>query len=106
MQMAMGNNAALAGMFFPDAALGEIAPDAFADLIFVDYQSPTPVSAENLPWHVIFGFESSMVTTTIVAGKVLMNDRKLTTLDEADIAARARALAKKVWKRYQDKFRT
>ncbi len=106
MQMAMGNNAALAHVHFPDAVIGEIAPDAFADLIFVDYQSPTPVSAGNLPWHVIFGFESSMVTTTIVAGKVLMKDRMLTTLDEADIAARARALAKKVWQRYQDKFRT
>ncbi len=105
-QMAVENNAALANIFFPDAPIGQIKPDAFADLIFVDYQSPTPVTAENLPWHVIFGFESGMVTTTIVGGKILMQDRELTTLDEAEIASRARERAKKVWKRYQDKFRT
>ncbi len=105
-QMAIENNAALAHVFFPNAPIGQIAPDAFADLIFVDYQSPTPVSAENLPWHVIFGFEPGMVTTTIVAGKVLMKDRELTMLDEAEVAGRARERAKKVWKRYQDKFRT
>jgi cytosine/adenosine deaminase-related metal-dependent hydrolase len=80
-------------------------PDAYADLIFVDYHSPTPLSAENLPWQIIFGFESSMVTTTIVGGKLLMKDRKLLTLDEAQIAARARELATKVWKRYEGQFR-
>jgi putative selenium metabolism protein SsnA len=105
MQMAVENNAALANVFFPAATIGEIAPDAFADLIFVDYHSPTPVSADNLPWHVIFGFEPGMVTTTIVAGKVLMQDRELTTLDEAEIAARARERARKVWKRYEERSR-
>jgi putative selenium metabolism protein SsnA len=104
-QMAVQNNAALAHVFFPQAPFGEIVPDAYADLIFVDYHSPTPLSAENLPWQIIFGFESSMVTTTIVCGKLLMKDRKLLTLDEAQIAARARELATKVWKRYEGQFR-
>jgi putative selenium metabolism protein SsnA len=104
-QMAIQNNSALAGMFFADAPLGLIVPGALADLIFVDYQSPTPVMAGNLPWHIIFGFQPGMVTTTIVAGKVLMRDRRLLTLDEAEIAARARELSPKVWKRYEDKFK-
>jgi len=105
-QMAVHNNAALANLFFPAALIGRIAPGAVADLIFVDYQPPTPLTAENLPWHILFGFQSSMVTTTIVAGKVLMRDRELVVLDEARIAARARELAPNVWKRYQDKFKT
>jgi cytosine/adenosine deaminase-related metal-dependent hydrolase len=105
-QMAVHNNAALANLFFPAAPIGRIAPGAVADLIFVDYQPPTPLTAENLPWHILFGFQSSMVTTTIVAGKVLMRDRELVVLDEARIAARARELAPNVWKRYQDKFKT
>ncbi len=104
-QMAIQNNSALAGIFFPEAPLGQIVPGAFADLIFVDYHSPTPVAAGNLPWHIIFGFQQGMVTTTMVAGKVLMRDRQLLTLDEAEIAARARELAPKVWKRYEDKFK-
>jgi len=43
-----------------------------------------------------------MVTTTIVAGKVLMRDRKLITLNEEEIAARGRELAQRVWQRYPD----
>ncbi len=100
-QMAIYNNAALANVFFPAAPIGQVTPGAFADLIFVDYKSPTAVTADNLPWHVIFGFQQSMVTTTIVAGKVLMKDRELVTLDESRIAARARELSAKAWRRYQ-----
>lgn len=105
-KMAIYNNAALANVFFPMAPIGQISLGSFADLIFVDYQSPTEVTIDNLPWHIIFGFQQSMVTTTIVAGKVLMKDRELVTLDEARIAARARELSSKVWKRYQDKFKS
>ncbi|HUH97530.1 MAG TPA: putative aminohydrolase SsnA [Anaerolineales bacterium] len=104
-EMAISNNAALANVFFPSAPIGQLVPGAFADLILVDYQSPTQLTPENLPWHIIFGFQPGMITTTIAGGKVLMKDRKLLTLDEAEIAARARELASKVWKRYQDKFK-
>ncbi|HMU93645.1 MAG TPA: amidohydrolase family protein, partial [Anaerolineales bacterium] len=101
-QMAVYNNAALANQFFPAAPLGQITQGAFADLIFVDYHPYTPLTAGNLPWQIIFGFQQSMVTTTIAAGKVLMKDRELLTLDEAEIAARAREIAPRIWKRYEE----
>jgi putative selenium metabolism protein SsnA len=100
-RIATTNNARLAGSFFPEAPLGQISPGAHADLIFVDYHPHTPVTAGNLPWQIIFGFHESMVTTTIVAGKVLMRDRQLLTLDEAKIASEARRLAPAVWERYE-----
>jgi putative selenium metabolism protein SsnA len=99
-EMAVTNNAALANVFFPQAALGVLAPGAFADLIFVDYHPTTPLTAGNLPWHILFGFEPSMVTTTICGGRVLMKDRQLLFLDEAAITARSRELAAGVWKRF------
>ena len=105
-EMAIYNNAALAAEYFPAVPIGEIWQSAYADLIFVDYQPPTPLNAGNLPWHILFGFQPAMVTTTIVAGKVLMRDRELTTLDEEEILARARELSKKVWRRYEEQFRT
>lgn len=101
-QMAVYNNAALANQFFPAAPIGQIAKGAFADLIFVDYHPFTPITAGNLPWHIIFGFQQSMVTTTIVAGKVLMKDRQLLTLDEEEIAARAREIAPRIWEKYEE----
>jgi len=100
-QMAIYNNAALANVFFPSAMMGQLIPGAFADIIFVDYQPNTPLTAGNLPWHIIFGVQQSMVTTTIVAGKVLMKDRELLTLNEKEISAKAREIAPKVWERYQ-----
>jgi putative selenium metabolism protein SsnA len=101
-QMAVRNNSDLASRFFPSASVGVIEPGAHADLIFVDYHPTTPLSSDNLPWHILFGFHESMVTSTIVAGQVLMHERELLTLDEAEITARSRALAPAVWDRYRE----
>ncbi len=101
-KMGVYNNASLVGSFFPEARLGALVEGAHADLIFVDYHSHTPLTPGNLPWHIVFGFHESMVTTTIVAGRVLMRDRKPLTLDEEAIAAEARELAPGVWERYAE----
>lgn len=103
-QMAIYNNARLAGSYFAEAPLGVIKPGAHADLIFVDYQPFTPLTADNLPWQIIFGFHESMVTTTMVAGKLLMHKRELLSMDEKEIARRARQLAPAVWERYNRQF--
>ncbi len=100
-RIAVQNNAALANQFFPSVPVGVIERGAHADLILVDYHPTTPLTVDNLPWHILFGFRDSMVTSTIVAGKLLMRDRELLTLDEAEITARSRELAPKTWDRYQ-----
>ncbi len=102
MQMAVRNNAALAKVFWPAAPLGELSPGACADLILVDYHPFTALTAGNLPWHILFGFEADAVTSTMVAGKWLMRNRRLLTLDEEAIAARALELSAKVWQRYAE----
>ena len=99
-QLGVYNNAALANKFFPKASLGILEPGAFADIIFVDYHPHTPLTEGNLPWQIIFGFNESMVTTTIVAGKLLMENRKILTLDEEEITSNARQRAPQVWARY------
>jgi putative selenium metabolism protein SsnA len=97
-RMAYDHNAALSRIFFPKP-LAELRPGAFADIIFLDYAPPTPLTTGNLPWHVLFGVDGAHVTHTIASGKILMKDRQLTTLDEAAIMAKARELAVGVWKR-------
>jgi cytosine/adenosine deaminase-related metal-dependent hydrolase len=101
-EMAVYNNADLASRYFPLGRVGIIEPNALADLIFVDYHPTTPVSVENLPWHIIFGFNESMVTTTIVDGRVLMRDNVFTTLDAEAITARSREITPALWKRYEE----
>jgi putative selenium metabolism protein SsnA len=99
MQLAYANNARLARVFWPELVLGELRRDAAADLILVDYHPTTPLTAENLPWHLLFGVETATITATVCAGRVLMRDRVLLTLDEEAITARSRELAARVWKR-------
>jgi putative selenium metabolism protein SsnA len=99
-QMAIYNNAELAQMCFPGVRLGVIEPGAAADLIFVDYQPFTELNAANIPWHIIFGFHDSMITSTMVAGNFLMRDRVLLTIDEERIMEEARRYSKIVWERF------
>jgi putative selenium metabolism protein SsnA len=101
-QIAVYNNASLASSFFPATPIGALVPGGAADLIFVDFHPYTSLTAENLPWQIVFGFHESMVTTTIVNGKVLMKDRLIQTLDEDKIIADAMQRSKAVWKRYQE----
>lgn len=101
LQMAISNNAALASAYFPGGRLGVIEPGAFADLIFVDYKPATPMTVENLAGHFVFGFNESMITSTIVNGQILMKDRALTTLDEDEIKARSREIVPAFWERYE-----
>lgn len=104
-EMGAYNNALLAQHFFPrTAGLGTIQEGAPADLILVDYEPVTEMTPGNLPWQILFGFRDSMVTMTMVDGKVLMKDRQLTTIDEHQISAEAKKRSKEVWDRYQKMF--
>lgn len=100
-RMAFKNNARLAQNYNPGLIFGKIAAGAVADVVLVDYNPYTPLTAGNLPWHILFGFEASMVKTTIVNGRILMKDRQLLTLDERAIAAEALAYAPALWERYE-----
>jgi cytosine/adenosine deaminase-related metal-dependent hydrolase len=100
-QMAYANNAKIAQVFWK-SKVGELSVGAFADIILLDYIPYTPLTAGNFPWHLIFGIDGTHVTHTICAGKLLMKDCQLLTLDEEAIAARAKEAAKKVWKRVQE----
>ncbi len=103
-RMAVYNNSELASGLFGQR-VGVIVPGAQADLIIVEYRPYTEVSEGNLPWHIVFGFHESMILTTIVAGKALMLDRKLMTLDELTIKAEAMRLSREVWKCYESNFK-
>ncbi len=98
--MGVSNNTALASRLFNESPVGALEVGAYADIIVVDYESTTPLTYSNLPWHIIFGFESGMVNTTICGGKVLMRDRQLLFLDEIEITQRSRELAAAAWKRF------
>lgn len=93
-------NAALAEHFFR-IPVGTLKTGAAADVIIVDYAAPTPLNEASFLGHLLFGIVHADVRTTIVGGTPLMEDGRLLTLDENEIAARARELAPKVWQRLE-----
>lgn len=92
-------NAALASTVF-GRRVGSLEPGAAADLVILDYYPPTPVSGGNLPWHVQFGMHAAQVRTVMVDGNVVMRDREILGLDEAELATEAQKVALATWERF------
>jgi putative selenium metabolism protein SsnA len=81
--------------------VGQLREGAAADIIILDYVSPTPLTSDSLSGHLVFGMARARVDTTIVGGRVLMqNGRLMLDLDEQEVAARARECAARVWSRF------
>ena len=80
--------------------IGQLVPGALADIAVVDYDPPTPLTADNLSGHVLFGLTGRSVATTVINGKVVMKDRRILLTDETEIFDRARELAEKLWRRF------
>jgi len=101
--MAIVQNSALTSSQF-GLPVGKIETGSQADLIFVNYHPFTPVTSGNLPWHILFGMQHSMISTTMIAGKVLYNHHEFVEIDEEQIHAKASEYAEIVWKKYQSQF--
>lgn len=102
--IAVKNNSALVKTLSKGWDIGRIAKGAKADLIIVDYVPITTLTLENLPWHIIFGFRDSMVSSTIVNGDFIMKDRKILNINEDEIIREAANISKHVWKKYAKSF--
>ena len=98
-QMLWGSNSELASGLF-GLKLGVLEPGAAGDLMVLDYDPATPLQDTNLLGHLLFGFSSRHVVSTVAGGKVLMKDRELTGMDEKEIYAHARERAVALWERF------
>ncbi|HSQ40169.1 MAG TPA: putative aminohydrolase SsnA, partial [Anaerolineales bacterium] len=99
-QLLLQNNADIVERQF-GIRVGEIAVGRPADLAIMDYRPPTPLSNANFLGHLIFGLVDATVDTTVCRGKILMQGKKILSMDEERIAARSRELAPDMWKRLQ-----
>ncbi len=101
-QMTLKNNPAIFQRVCGQKS-GRVEADYLADLILIDYYSPTPLTADNFWGHFLFGIADAEIDTTIINGKIVMKNRELVNIDEEKIAREGRRVAKKVWGKIDDK---
>ncbi|RJX36464.1 MAG: amidohydrolase [Desulfarculus sp.] len=73
--------------------LGLLAVGALADLIVVDVDQPQFTPLYNPLSHLVYVARGGDVLHTVCHGRVLMEDRRVESLDEAEVLARAREQA-------------
>lgn len=79
--------------------LGVLAPGAPADLIMMDYRPATELSSRTVMQHLWTGLLRARVSGVMIAGNVVMDNGVLVTVDEREVAMRARECATRLWKR-------
>jgi 5-methylthioadenosine/S-adenosylhomocysteine deaminase len=79
-----------------DRRIGSLEPGKKADLILVDTGGPHATPMYDVYSQLVYALRGSDVKTVIVAGKLLMEDHRMLTLDENEILREAREYQKKL----------
>ena len=82
LRMATVNGAKAIGR---EGELGEIREGALADLILINLNEPQFMPANNIISGLVYSANGSEVDTVIVDGRILMENRKLTTINETEV---------------------
>jgi 5-methylthioadenosine/S-adenosylhomocysteine deaminase len=73
-----------------ETQIGSLEPGKKADLILVDTSAPHATPMYNVYSQLVYALKASDVRTVIIAGKIVMEDRQMTTLNEPEILVKAR----------------
>lgn len=79
----------LGGKAFGNGELGVLKPGALGDVIVIDTNQPHLTPMYNPVSHLVYSARGGDVIHTVCHGRVLMQDRAVTTLDEAEVMAKA-----------------
>lgn len=95
-EMLFNGNAEIGRRFFK-TPFGRLIPGYSADVITLDYNPLTPMNADNVNGHILFGISGRYTTNTICAGRVLMKNREVLGVDEEKFYAECREASQKTW---------
>ena len=98
----LAEGARFVGAAFGERRLGKIETGPPADLVVLDYATPAPLHASSFPGHWVFGLGSRSVRDVMVAGEWVVLDRRLTRMDDQELAANACVQPDRLWKRLHD----
>jgi len=79
----------------------KICGDAENNLIILDYPSPEEVTPSNMAMHMIFGMESKHISHVISNGHLVVENGRLTMVNEDDIIPFIRQMTRKLIKQLE-----
>ena len=80
---------------------GGFKEDGENNLVILDYDSPTDINAQNFLGHFVYGIDARHVDSVIAAGELVVENKKLLTVDEDEILAFSREMGRKLWRAMQ-----
>ena len=77
--------------------LGSTNRDAGADFIFLNYHARTPLTAESLPAHLIFGMGPEHITSVMIDGDMVYRNGSFPDIDMRRLSPLMRKGAESIW---------
>ncbi|MEJ2038662.1 MAG: amidohydrolase [Desulfosarcinaceae bacterium] len=93
LDMTTGKAARVLGM---ETRIGSLEPGKLADLIVVDTRQPHLVPMYSPVSHLVYAVRGSDVRHSVIHGKIVMQDRALTTIDLDKVLAEVRAASARI----------
>jgi len=73
--------------------------DGDNNLVILDYDSPTELTSDNFLGHFVYGLDARHVETVIARGRIIVEDGRMTQVDESEVLQFARDMGRKLWKK-------
>ncbi len=84
--------------FFPNSGLFESGSKA--DIAVLDYVPLTPIDADNLMAHLLFGTKTARAYYTISEGKIIVERGEINFIDERELQERVKPVARRLHERF------
>jgi 5-methylthioadenosine/S-adenosylhomocysteine deaminase len=79
-----------------EALVGSLEAGKRADIVLIDVRQPELTPMYDVYSHLVYAIKGAHVKTVLVDGRVILRDRKMLTLDESAVMAKAREIQKRI----------
>jgi 5-methylthioadenosine/S-adenosylhomocysteine deaminase len=79
-----------------DSLVGSLEVGKRADVVLIDLNQPELTPMYDVYSHLVYAIKGANVRTVVIDGRVVVRDRKMTTLDERKVMEKAREIQKRI----------
>ena len=79
--------------------MGSLGPGSAADLVVLDYASPTPLDRATVAAHLLGGLTPADIQSVMVAGRWVVREGRVLGVDAGEVCRRATDVAARLWRR-------